>query len=454
MNNIVLLVGLVLFVFSPSAWAVTNPNGVAVIIGNKLYKGDIPTVDYADRDAEAIKRYVLDVLGYDPENIIDLRDASKAQMEAAFGNGGNHKGRLWQYLDPNGGSDILIYYSGHGVPGQNDKRSYLLPADSDPAFAEINGYPIDVLYKNLGKLKARSKIVLIDACFSGASPKGMLIKSASPVFIRAKASEVGDDLTVLTAASGDQLASWDKDSGYGLFTNYFLEAVYGKADANKDGNVSVVEVKAFLDDKMTRAARRSYRRIQEATLLGNTDQVMSKFKKGAPPSRPLINSTFASLGKFPSPPNLESTILPVLPKAIYKTPPAFPKGTMKDQYKFAFNLLRKARYQEAEIAFKDFLNSYADDPLAGNAQYWLSETYYVRKDFMQAAQSFFMVYKKFPTGVKAPDSLLKLGMSMAALGKTKEACTTFGKLRVAFSGNLKSNVQRALNKQISRLNCR
>ncbi len=283
------------FALSSSGWAAKNPDGVAVIIGNKVYKGDIPTVDYAHNDADAIKRYVLDILGYDPENVIDLRDASKAEMEAAFGNKDNPKGRLWQYLDPQGGSDIIVYYSGHGVPGQNDKRSYLLPADADPAFAEINGYPIDVLYRNLDKLKARSKTVLIDACFSGASPKGMLIKAASPVFIKPLTSSVGPGMTVLTAASGDQLASWDKEAKHGLFTNHFLDAVYGKADGNNDGNITAEEIKGYLDDKMSRAARRIYRRIQEATLMGNADIIMNSYPKGRPPVRPSMNSQQASL---------------------------------------------------------------------------------------------------------------------------------------------------------------
>ena len=301
--------------------AASNPDGVAVIIGNKTYKGDIPDVDYAHNDADAIKRYVLDVLGFDPKNVINLRDASKAEMEAAFGNKDNHKGRLWQYLDPKGGSDILVYYSGHGVPGQNDHRSYMLPADTDPAFAEINGYPTEVLYKNLGKLKARSKTVLIDACFSGASPKGMLINAASPVRIVAKKADISKDMTVLTAASGDQLASWDKVAQQGLFTNHFLDAVYGNADNNKDGRVTAREIKGYLDDKMTRAARRTYRRIQEATLMGDSSSVLASYTLGRPfkrsrvvmkkPDLPVPNQ-FAAVTPVPAPAPQPSTVVPAV----------------------------------------------------------------------------------------------------------------------------------------------
>ena len=64
-----------------------NPYGVAVIIGNRSYAHErVPEVAYAHRDAEAFRRFVLEVLGFDPENVIDLRDATQAEMETAFDN--------------------------------------------------------------------------------------------------------------------------------------------------------------------------------------------------------------------------------------------------------------------------------------------------------------------------------------------------------------------------------
>ena len=179
-----------------------NPHGVAVIIGNRSYANErVPEVAYAHRDADAFRRYVLDVLGFSPDNVIDLRDASQAEIEATFGNERSHQGRMWRYLHPRHGSDVVVFYSGHGVPGLNDGRGYLLPADADPDNAEINGYPIDLLYTNLGKLEeAHSVRVFLDACFSGDSDRGMLVRSASPVYVQAALPEAsGDKLTVLAA---------------------------------------------------------------------------------------------------------------------------------------------------------------------------------------------------------------------------------------------------------------
>jgi tol-pal system protein YbgF len=130
-----------------------------------------------------------------------------------------------------------------------------------------------------------------------------------------------------------------------------------------------------------------------------------------------------------------------------------PDGNAQDRYRYAFDLTRQARYEEAEIAFKAFVKTYPDDDLANNARYWLAETYYVRKRFMDAAQSFFEAYQKAPKGSKAPDALLKLGMSMAALDKPTEACATFGKLRKEFTP-MKDNIEQALNREVKSLKCK
>ena len=254
-----------------------RPYGVAVIIGNKAYENErVPEVSYAHRDADAFRRFVVDVLGFNPDNIIDIHDASQADMEAAFGNERSHQGRVWRYLHPRHGSDVVVYYSGHGVPGLKDRRGHLLPADADPDSAEINGYPIDVLYANLAKLEdATSVQVFLDACFSGDSDRGMLVRSASPVYVQAALPEAsGEAFTVLAAASGKEVASWDDEARHGLFTHHLLDALYGAGDADGEGSVTAAEAKRYLDDTMTLAARREFGRLQNANLNGLAGAVL------------------------------------------------------------------------------------------------------------------------------------------------------------------------------------
>ena len=258
--------------------------GVAVIVGNRTYADErVPEVAYAHNDAEAFKRFVTERLGFDADNVIDLRDATKTNLESWFGARGNARGLLWRRVDPSGGSDVVVFYSGHGVPGSGG-GGYLLPADSNPDVAELNGYPIDLLYENLGGLRTRSATVYLDACFSGNSPGGTLIRSASPVYVEADLPGAAAGLTVLTAASGAQMASWDDKAGHGLFTEHLLDGLYGAADG--DGRVTAREAKGHLDRTMTRAARREFGREQDAGLHGDGGAVLSVAPAGGWGSRP------------------------------------------------------------------------------------------------------------------------------------------------------------------------
>ena len=270
--------------------AAQNKDAVAVIIGNKVYQhNDVPEVSFAHRDADAIKRYVIEILGFRERNVIDLRDATQAQIEGAFGNERSHKGALWRtYREDR--SDIVVYYSGHGMPGLSDGKGYLLPSDVAPTDAEIGGYPLEVLYANLKKLKARSVLVLLDACFSGNSHGGSLVPAGSIAVVAKGAPLPPRGLTVLTAAGANQVASWDLEAQHGLFTEHLLRAVYGAADdkqvgGNGDGRVTVAEVKAHLDEEMTYIAKRTFGREQVATVAGSMGRVLSVFPAGLPPLR-------------------------------------------------------------------------------------------------------------------------------------------------------------------------
>lgn len=123
-----------------------------------------------------------------------------------------------------------------------------------------------------------------------------------------------------------------------------------------------------------------------------------------------------------------------------------------EAYDEAYNLLKEAKYQEAEQALQAFLIQYPNDKLAGNAQYWLGETYYVRANYEQAAIAFAKGYKNYKTSSKAPDNLLKLGLAMEQLDKKKEACTAFKNLSVTFENAPQTILNRA-EKEMAKLGC-
>jgi tol-pal system protein YbgF len=102
-----------------------------------------------------------------------------------------------------------------------------------------------------------------------------------------------------------------------------------------------------------------------------------------------------------------------------------PPGSPKDQYDYAFDLLKRAEYAQAEQALRQFVTAYPHDPLAGNAQYWLAETFYVRNNYSEAAAQFLKGYQTYPQSPKAADNLFKLGLTLTILGKVQEACSAY-----------------------------
>ena len=110
------------------------------------------------------------------------------------------------------------------------------------------------------------------------------------------------------------------------------------------------------------------------------------------------------------------------------TPPAGAAGGNADQmYNDAMKKLQDGDNAGAERGFKAFLQSHPRHTLAGNAQYWLGESYYARKDYQNAMTAFAEGYKNHKGSAKGPDNLLKLGITLAVLGRKSDACQIFAK---------------------------
>jgi hypothetical protein len=231
--------------------AMKNPDGVAVVIGNRFYRhNDIPCVDYAHNDAETVRRYLIHTLGYKEGNIFLEKDITKARFEALFGIHDNHRGILHDYVKP-ARSDLFVYYSGHGSPDLIQRKGYFVPIDCDPAKIALNGYALDLFYTNLSKMDAREVTVVLDSCFSGGTNSGKyLLGSASPALIKIDTAKLDKgDIAVLTSSDSHQISSWYDEKGHGLFTYFFLQAIAGAADQNHNGQITFQEIHNFVSDR-------------------------------------------------------------------------------------------------------------------------------------------------------------------------------------------------------------
>ncbi|MBV8393682.1 MAG: tol-pal system protein YbgF, partial [Alphaproteobacteria bacterium] len=104
-----------------------------------------------------------------------------------------------------------------------------------------------------------------------------------------------------------------------------------------------------------------------------------------------------------------------------------PAGNSDQLYHDAMKLMQDGDYAGAERTFKTFIQRNPQHVLAGNAQYWLGETYYARHDYQSAMTAFAEGYKVYKTSNKGPDNLLKLGITLAALNRKTDACAVFSR---------------------------
>lgn len=111
---------------------------------------------------------------------------------------------------------------------------------------------------------------------------------------------------------------------------------------------------------------------------------------------------------------------------------ALPTKEVAEMYAVGMDLLKEKNYAAARKAFEGFMENHIEDPLAGQAQYWLGEIHLAEGDYKKASVAFLKSYRDFPKNTKQSDSLLKLAESLNKLQKNKEACAILEKLLTDF----------------------
>ena len=104
-------------------------------------------------------------------------------------------------------------------------------------------------------------------------------------------------------------------------------------------------------------------------------------------------------------------------------------------------------YETAEFALKEFIEKNKDHELAGSAQYWYGETFRIRQLYSDAATACLDGYQNYPKSKKAPDNLLKLGITMVQLGEKDQGCKMISGLKKEYPKASKSVLQKAQYEQ-------
>jgi len=124
-----------------------------------------------------------------------------------------------------------------------------------------------------------------------------------------------------------------------------------------------------------------------------------------------------------------------------------PNKPAEEQYEFAVSFMKIGDYETAEFALKEFIDKNKDHDLAGSAQYWYGETFRIRQLFSDAATAYLDGYQNYPKSKKAPDNLLKLGITMVQLGEKDQGCKMISGLKKEYPKASKSVLQKAQYEQ-------
>jgi tetratricopeptide (TPR) repeat protein len=267
----------------PASTAVTIPRSYALIIGIAGYK-NLAAKDqllFAERDAESIYSILISPEGgnFRAENVHRL-----IGPRATFA---DVRRELEQWLPSVATQDdrVLIYFAGHGFVYEG--KAYLAPYDIDPSNIAGSGYSMEALGSVIGtKIKAKWKVLLTDACHSGAITPG-----GTPEGDRAALSrsllDLNRSLFSLTASRDRERSyeSADWGGGHGIFTYYVVKGLEGAADQSGDGIVTADELAEYVHRNVREATNANQNPTSERGSF-DPDMLLAYIPFGAAPATP------------------------------------------------------------------------------------------------------------------------------------------------------------------------
>jgi tol-pal system protein YbgF len=129
-----------------------------------------------------------------------------------------------------------------------------------------------------------------------------------------------------------------------------------------------------------------------------------------------------------------------------------PGSDARSSFDYARGLIERGEYENGETAMRDFQRKFARDKRSPEATFWIGESYLRRTRYREAAENFLTVTTKHSGIAKAPEAMLKLGISLRGLGATSEACGTFDQVNKKYP-NAGSSIKQAVEREKTRAKC-
>ncbi len=255
----------------------------AVVVGINNYS-NIRKLKYAVNDARLFYNHLVEYNQVPAENVTLLinREATLTRLRSTLGT----------HLKNRAGKEdmVIIFFAGHGAtekdamsPDGDGLEKYLLPYNADPKDLYATALPMGEISRIFNRIRSERLVFIADSCYSGASG-GRTVGIAD---MRANISEAfferiaGGKGRVIITASGANEVSVEKDElQHGVFTYYLVEGLRGKADADKDGLITIDEIYRFVSEHVPRATGQEQHPIKKGTVEGRL--ILSIINRDAP----------------------------------------------------------------------------------------------------------------------------------------------------------------------------
>ena len=231
-----------------------GPEKWAVVIGVGDYEdpsiGDLPN---AVNDARAVREALTEMVdGFPTDNMAFLADGAEATHVPTRANIMRYLSSYLSLAQPD--DTVLLYFAGHGVAERG--QLYLLPRDASSVNVAFTGFPFAEVERLLRESAVKRTVLILDACHSGT---GRSNPQMSPEAI-AELERASKGMVILASCSAKELSHEMPDTSHGAFTHFFLEAIRGQADRDKDGLITASEVSYYTWDATRRwAAKQGFK---------------------------------------------------------------------------------------------------------------------------------------------------------------------------------------------------
>ena len=410
----------------------------AIVIGIDDY-AKWPKLQYAARDAQAIREALIQKFSFAPEHIVSLsnKEATRTGILAAFHGKLAHSG-----MKKN--DRLFVFFAGHGATrklSSGRDLGYIIPVDSDPNQIATDAIPMTELQNIAESLTAKHVLFVMDACYSGLGlTRGGGGNSSN--FLRDNAKRVGRQM--LTAGGADQLVADGGPNGHSVFTWTLLQGLAGKGDLNGDGIITATELAAYVAPAVSAVSRQTpafgslpgseggdfvfelaandeFLSGESSQLSGDAIALNTKLNA----ARPVLAAVTPASGDKPAVPAPSAAVVVKDLQGVEQkiVPPlAVPSSSRQLAHRAndrGLQFYKEKHYAEAEAQFTEALKLRPDFALAANN---LGFVYYKQDKFAEAARWFENTVKIDPSRAVA---YLNLGDAYAKAGNANNAKKAF-----------------------------